>query len=231
LTIQHVRLAAGNVMDMLSIDQMDVNATRFQDLKQWYPVHPGGFHSHRVHTALLQPVRQGVQALGKGGKRSNRFCIAIGGDGGENLRRSNINTAGIRSHHRQTPVQLTMLPFLCLCHGSSPLMKFGNEPGVQKMEIYQAGSSQHNQRLRVTNVIAHGPGIKLLYGLAEASTTGDTTYAYRCRVRFLRPHPGQYWTRSQQWKVPYCYCLAAGQFGYSSARSGIRHPVNRIGPI
>src|SRR5881409_1386695 len=40
LTIQHVRLAAGNVMDMLSIDQMDVNATRFQDLKQWYPVHP-----------------------------------------------------------------------------------------------------------------------------------------------------------------------------------------------
>src|SRR5439155_15881494 len=88
-------------------------------------------------------------------------------------------------------------------------------------EISQAGSSQHKPRLRVTNVIAHGPGIKLLYGLAEASTTGDTTYAYRCRVRFLTPHPGQYWTRSQQWKVPYCYCLAAGQLGYSSARRGI----------
>src|SRR5437870_4262553 len=70
-------------------------------------------------------------------------------------------------------------------------------------------------------VIAHGPGIKLLYGLAEASTTGDTTYAYRCRVRFLRPHPGQYWTRSQQWKVPHCYCLAAGQLGYSSSGKGM----------
>src|SRR5207247_5993045 len=67
LTIQHVRLAAGNVMDMLSIDQMDFNATRFQDLKQWYPVHPGGFHSHRVHTTLLQPIRQSMKILGKVG--------------------------------------------------------------------------------------------------------------------------------------------------------------------
>ncbi len=73
-------------------------------------------------------------------------------------------------------------------------MKFGNEPGVQEMEIYQAGSSQHNQRLRVTNVIAHGPGIKLLYGLAEASTNGDTTYAYRCRVHSFRTRQGRAWT-------------------------------------
>jgi len=40
--------------------------------------------------------------------------------------------------------------------------------------------------LRVTNVIGHGPGIKLLDGLAEASTNGDTIYPYRCRVPFLR---------------------------------------------
>ena len=54
------------------------------------------------------------------------------------------------------------------------------------MEISQAGSSQHKQRLRVTNVIAHGPGIKLLDGLAEASTNGITTYTYRCRPGFLK---------------------------------------------
>src|SRR5213592_4365630 len=36
LTLLLVRLAAGNVMDMLSIAEMDFNATRFQDLKQWY---------------------------------------------------------------------------------------------------------------------------------------------------------------------------------------------------
>ena len=53
------------------------------------------------------------------------------------------------------------------------------------MEISQAGSSQHKQPLRVTNVIGHRPGIKLLNGLAGASTNGDTTYTYRCRAPFL----------------------------------------------
>src|SRR5213593_3061864 len=84
-----------------------------------------------------------------------------------------------------------MLPSLCLRHGSSPLVKFGNEPGVQNMEISQAGSSQRKQRLRVTNVMAHGPGIKLLDGLAEASTMGTTTYAYRCRPRSCRTRQGR----------------------------------------
>jgi hypothetical protein len=35
--------------------------------------------------------------------------------------------------------------------------------------------------------MAHGPGIKLVNGLAEASTNGDTIYTYRCRARFLTP--------------------------------------------
>src|SRR5207247_2304176 len=34
---------------------------------------------------------------------------------------------------------------------------------------------------RVTNVLAHGPGIKLMNGLAEASTNGNTIYASRRR--------------------------------------------------
>jgi hypothetical protein len=67
-------------------------------------------------------------------------------------------------------------------------MKFGNEPGVQQMEISQAGSSQPQQQLRVTNVMAHGPGIKLLHGLAETSTNGVTTYPYRCRALFSTTH-------------------------------------------
>lgn len=66
-------------------------------------------------------------------------------------------------------------------------VKCGNEPGVQEMEISQAGSSQRKLPLRVTNVIGHDPGIKLLNGLAEASTNGDAIYAYRCRAPFLCP--------------------------------------------
>jgi hypothetical protein len=49
---------------------------------------------------------------------------------------------------------------------------YGNEPGVLDMEISQAGScNRKTSLLRVTNVIAHGPGIKLLNGL-KTSTSG-----------------------------------------------------------
>ena len=55
-----------------------------------------------------------------------------------------------------------------------------------KRKIYQAGSSQHKQRLRVTNVVAHGPGTKLLHGLAQASTNGETAYTCRRRAESLK---------------------------------------------
>jgi hypothetical protein len=87
-----------------------------------------------------------------------------------------------------------MFSALRLRHGSSPFVKSGNEPGVQKKEISQAGSSQHKLRLRVTNVIGHGPGIKLLNGLAAASTNGDAIYTYRCRGPFFTIHHGRIWT-------------------------------------
>src|SRR6266516_4132731 len=185
LTIQYVGLAARNVVHVLSIDQMDFNISRLQDLEERDPVDARGLHSHCVDAALLQPVRQGVQILSECGKRSDRFGISIGRDGDNNLGRPNINAAGVGSHYRQSPVQFPMLLSLCLGHGSSPLVKFGNEPGVQNIEISQAGSSQRKQRLRVTNVRAHGPGIKLLDGLAEASTMGITIYAYRCRPHLV----------------------------------------------
>src|SRR5215467_14076375 len=108
-----------------------------------------------------------MQVLGKARKRAHRFHIPIRWHGHKNLRRPNVYTASVRSHHRQTPFQLTMLPFHRLRHGLPPL-SFGNEPGVRKMEIYQAGSSQHKLSLCVTNVMVHGPGVKLLDGLAEA---------------------------------------------------------------
>src|SRR5881296_2174893 len=168
LTIEHVRLAAGNVMHMLSIDQMNFNTPRFQNLKQRYPVHSGGFHSHPVHTTLLQPVRQSMKILGKRGKRSHRFRIAIGGYGDKNLRRSDVDTTGIRSHHRQAPLQFAILPFL-LGHGSSPLIRFGNEPGVQEMKSLKR--DHHN-----TNCGCASPML-LRTGLGSNSSTGSPKQA------------------------------------------------------
>src|SRR5882762_10551636 len=100
LTIEDVGLATGNVMHMLSIDQMDFDAARFQDLKQRYPVDAGRFHRHRVHTASLKPVRQLVQILSESRKRSYRVGIPIGRYADKDFCRSNINTAGVRSHYR-----------------------------------------------------------------------------------------------------------------------------------
>src|SRR6059036_161104 len=168
LTIEHVRLAPGNVMHMLSIDQMNFNTPRFQNLKQWYPVHSGGFHSHRVHTTLLQPVRQSMKILGKRRKRSHRFRIAIGWYGDKNLRRSDVDTTGIRSHHRQAPLQFAILPFL-LGHGSSPLIRFGNEPGVQEMKSLKR--DHHN-----TNRGCASPML-LRTGLGSNSSTGSPKQA------------------------------------------------------
>src|SRR5215831_5036861 len=105
-------------MDMLSIDQMDLDTTRFKDLKQRYPVDAGGFHGHRAHSAFLQPICQGVQILSKARKRLHRFRIAIGWYGDNDFRCANIDTASVGSHHRQTPLQLSMLSSLRLRHGS-----------------------------------------------------------------------------------------------------------------
>jgi hypothetical protein len=51
------------------------------------------------------------------------------------------------------------------------------------MEISQAGSSQHKQPLRVTNVIGHGPGIKLLNGLAR------NKHQWGCDLCLPLPYP------------------------------------------
>jgi hypothetical protein len=89
---------------------------------------------------------------------------------------------------------------------------------VRKIEIYQAGSSQHKLRLCVTNVVVHGPGVKLLDGLAETNTNGDATYTYRYRLPLL-PQSSTFRARPQFLSV---IGLDAGQLGYSLKRRGGR---------
>ncbi len=72
---------------------------------------------------------------------------------------------------------------------------FGNEPGVQNGEPFKR-DHRTQKAWRITNVMAHGPGIKLMNGLAEASTNGNTIYAYRCRGEVLNYLP--VWTGPRQ---------------------------------
>jgi hypothetical protein len=111
----------------------------------------------------------------------------------------------------------------CLPH------RFGNEPGVRKIAIYQAGSSQHQLPLGVTNVMMHGPGVKLLDGLAVAKHQW---------VRDLHlPLPSSSYYPSRTILGPasqflFVIGLDAGQLGYSLKTEGngaVSQPTNRAG--
>jgi hypothetical protein len=97
---------------------------------------------------------------------------------------------------------------------------FGNEPGVRTIEIYQAGSSQHQLPLCVTNVLVHGPGVKLLDGLAEAK------HQWVCDLHLPLPSPSYYQSRTILGPPPpqflFVIGLDAGQLGYSLKTEGNR---------
>jgi len=105
---------------------------------------------------------------------------------------------------------------------------YGNEPGVQLWNSFKR-DHRNTKPLRVTNVMAHRPGIKLVNGLAEASTNGDTIYTYRCRAPFLIPAR----PRSGPIPVPHCYYAGPASWRYSwggdasEASEGVAHTPSR----
>jgi hypothetical protein len=52
LTVEYVGLTARNMMDMLSVDQMNFNTPSFKDLEKRYPIDSRGFHRDGVDAAL-----------------------------------------------------------------------------------------------------------------------------------------------------------------------------------
>src|SRR6266850_2748049 len=201
LAIENIGFAAGNVMHMLSIDQMNFNASSLQDLKQRDPVNTGRFHSDRIDAALLQPVRQRMEIWSKRGKRSHRFGVPIRGDGDKDFRRSNINTASIRSHHGQTPFQLSMLPFLCLCHGSPPLVR---------QRARRARNGNLSSGIIATKKRCRASPMLLRTGLGSNSLTGSPKQAPMGKRPTLTVADPDFLVHVMDWtgpgsKVPYCY--------------------------
>src|SRR5260370_16300627 len=60
LTVGHITLAAADGLQRMRVDQIDLEATLFQNLKQWDPVHPGALHRYLPAAPTLQPLGQGV---------------------------------------------------------------------------------------------------------------------------------------------------------------------------
>src|SRR6516225_145499 len=101
LAIGNVRTTTGYVLHMTSIDQANFESAFFQDLEQWNPVNPRGFHRDGADSARLEPVRESVQIRSERGETSDRLGIAIFGHGNIHFRRSHINAGSIGLHHTE----------------------------------------------------------------------------------------------------------------------------------
>src|SRR5688572_5934971 len=163
LAIQHIGLAARHVMHVLCIDQVNVDTPRLQDLKQRYPVDSRRLHRHGVDATDLEPIGQPMEIFCKAGKRPYRIGVPVGGNGDKYFCSSDVYPRGIGSHLRQTPIQLTML--FPSSHGALPDWFWRQRARYAKTDNLSSGIIATGQVLpRVTNVIAHEPGIKLLKG-------------------------------------------------------------------
>src|SRR4051794_10480323 len=93
LAVGDVAFTAGNVPDVLRINEDDLKAPRFENLKYRDPIDACGLHCDSPYSTRLQPVRQFVKVSGKCFKRSYRLSGTIGRNGNEQLLRSNIDAS------------------------------------------------------------------------------------------------------------------------------------------
>ncbi len=56
LAVQHIGLAARDILDVPRVDQQHREAARLQELEQRYPVHAGRFHRYGIDAAAIEPV-------------------------------------------------------------------------------------------------------------------------------------------------------------------------------
>lgn len=77
LTILHVALATGHVLDVASVDQVDLKTAILEDLEERNPVNPGGLHGDSGDAALLEPIGQLDEIFGERAIVPHRVFIAV----------------------------------------------------------------------------------------------------------------------------------------------------------
>ncbi len=76
LAVQHIGLAARNILDPPRINQIDLEAALFENLVERDPVNSGRFQGHGRDATLAQPVGQRVQVGGKRFELAHRNQVA-----------------------------------------------------------------------------------------------------------------------------------------------------------
>ena len=109
LAILDVGFAPRHPFDMPGVDQANFQTPALQDLEKGDPVNSCRFHGHRFDLTPKEPVGQGVQVLGKGGKLPHWANVSFLGHSPIDLGGSNIDASGIGLNKGQT---LLLLGFL-----------------------------------------------------------------------------------------------------------------------
>jgi hypothetical protein len=147
LAIGYVCLPARHVLHVLCVDEVNFEATRFQDLMDRNPVHAGRLHRNRMYPALLQPVGQRMQIASESGKAADRVWISISADGDEQLTCTYIDSRRIRMQDRQSVAS----SFALLGHFAPPIMPVGC-PGRGHRANSQSRSSSETDGRHHTSV-------------------------------------------------------------------------------
>lgn len=101
LAIQNIGFAPGDIFDLPCIDQADLKAAAFQNLKGRNPVNAGRFHGHSFDPAVLEPIGHRLQVLGECAKTPHRVGTAACRHGAPMFPMANVNARRIRADHIQ----------------------------------------------------------------------------------------------------------------------------------
>ncbi len=139
-TVEAIRFRAPRHMfDVARIDEGDRKASGRQNLEEWDPVYPGGFHHDGRNPTGRSPVGEPMQVAGKRAQFLDGLGIAIGGDTAPMLFRSHIDARGMRMDDEHI-----------VGNGLGLLAFFGHtflQSGAERGEQGEAGSLLHKDRI------------------------------------------------------------------------------------
>jgi hypothetical protein len=77
LTVEPIGLrSTGGALRLTGVDQQDLQASRFQELKEGNPVDASRFHSDSGHATVNEPVGQGVEVGGERAETAHGLGVA-----------------------------------------------------------------------------------------------------------------------------------------------------------
>jgi hypothetical protein len=95
LAVQHITFPSGDPLEGLSTDQAAVETAGFKFLKQWNPIHAGGFHGACLDVTVHKPVCQRLQIRSVRAKGTHDLLVLAVRYASHDLMRANVDASGV----------------------------------------------------------------------------------------------------------------------------------------